>query len=56
MEAAKAAHAWCHKFQAALDAQDINDIANHFTDDGWWRDMLTIDATDFNSFKSNPMP
>lgn len=51
MEAAKAAHAWVSEFQSALDAKDADKITNLFTDDGWWRDMLTIDAVDFNSYR-----
>lgn len=54
MQAAKAAHAWVSEFQAALDAKDADKITNLFTDDGWWRDMLTIDAVDFNSYRSEP--
>jgi len=52
MEAAKAAHAWVSQFQSALDSKDADKITNLFTDDGWWRDMLTIDAVDFNSYRS----
>lgn len=52
MEAAKAAHEWVSKFQAALDKKDGDALANLFVDEGWWRDMLTIDSMDFNSFRS----
>lgn len=51
MEAAKAAHQWCTSFQAFIDKKDIDAIVEAFTEDGWWRDMLTF-AFDFNSFKS----
>lgn len=51
MEAAKAAHQWCSNFQAAIDKKDVDAIVEAFTEDGWWRDMLTF-AFDFNSFKS----
>lgn len=51
MEAAKAAHQWCTNFQAAIDKKDVDAIVEAFTDDGWWRDMLTF-TFDFNSFKS----
>lgn len=51
MEAAKAAHQWCNQFQAALDKGDSDAIADLFVDDGWWRDMLTLNF-DFNSYKS----
>jgi hypothetical protein len=51
MEAAKAAHQWCTQFQAAVDKGDESAVAELFTDDGWWRDMLTLNF-DFNSYKS----
>ncbi|KAL7008598.1 hypothetical protein EMMF5_001860 [Cystobasidiomycetes sp. EMM_F5] len=53
MEAAKACHQWVVKFQAALDKKDADALANLFVDNGWWRDMLTIDAVDFNSYRKS---
>lgn len=47
------AQAFCSSIQAAFDAKDIDGIIGHFRqDDGWWRDMLTIDF-DFNSLKTS---
>ncbi|GAA6062801.1 hypothetical protein JCM10212_006162 [Sporobolomyces blumeae] len=47
------AQAFCSSIQAAFDAQDIDGIVRHFRkDDGWWRDILTVDF-DFNSMKTS---
>ncbi|BGP43329.1 hypothetical protein JCM10449v2_007360 [Rhodotorula kratochvilovae] len=46
------AQAFCSSIQAAFDAKDIAGIERHFTDDGHWRDILTIDF-DFNSLKKD---
>ncbi|GAA5955765.1 hypothetical protein JCM3765_001845 [Sporobolomyces pararoseus] len=47
------AQAFCNSLQAAFDAKDIDGIIKHFReDDGWWRDILTIDF-DFNSLKTS---
>ncbi|GAA5931049.1 flavin-containing monooxygenase [Sporobolomyces koalae] len=47
------AKAFCDSLQAAFDAKDIDGIIKHFReDDGWWRDILTIDF-DFNSIKTS---
>ncbi|KWU44303.1 pyridine nucleotide-disulfide oxidoreductase family protein [Rhodotorula sp. JG-1b] len=48
--AADAAQAFCNSLQAAFDAKDADGIVKHFRDDGWWRDILTVDF-DFNSIK-----
>jgi len=53
MEAAKACHAWCSKIQQAIDSKDIDTIADSFSEDGWWRDMLIVNPVDFNSFKKS---
>ncbi|GJN93915.1 hypothetical protein Rhopal_006974-T1 [Rhodotorula paludigena] len=46
------AQAFCSSIQAAFDAKDIDGIERHFSNDGWWRDILTIDF-DFNSLKKS---
>ncbi|KAK4049999.1 hypothetical protein OIV83_003823 [Microbotryomycetes sp. JL201] len=38
---------------SAFDAKDIDGIVKHFCPDGWWRDMLYIDNTDFNTLRTN---
>ncbi|BGP54614.1 hypothetical protein JCM8202v2_002201 [Rhodotorula sphaerocarpa] len=48
--AAEAAQGFCDSIQAAFDAKDPDGIVGHFTDDGWWRDVLTLDF-DFNSIQ-----
>ncbi|BGP35261.1 hypothetical protein JCM10296v2_007096 [Rhodotorula toruloides] len=37
-----------HIENAAFTARDADGIIRHFTNDGWWRDILTVDF-DFNS-------
>ncbi|KPV71896.1 uncharacterized protein RHOBADRAFT_39941 [Rhodotorula graminis WP1] len=44
------ATAFCASLQSAFDAKDVVGIERHFTDDGSWRDILTIDF-DMNSLK-----
>ncbi|GAA5903013.1 flavin-containing monooxygenase [Sporobolomyces salmoneus] len=47
------AQAFCTSLQSAFDAKDIDGIIKHFREqDGWWRDILTIDF-DFNSLKTS---
>lgn len=53
LEAAKAAHNWVQKFNAALGKKDGDAIEALFVDEGWWRDMLSIDSMDFNSFRKH---
>jgi len=53
LEAAKAAHQWVTAFQQNLDSKNIDKLVDAFDDAGYWRDMLTIDMTDFNSLKKS---
>lgn len=37
---AEIAQAFCDSIQAAFTAHDPDGIIRHFTNDGWWRDIL----------------
>lgn len=50
---AELAQTFLDSFQKAIRAEDVEGIAKLFREDGWWRDILTIDSGDFNAFKSN---
>ncbi|BGP27574.1 hypothetical protein JCM10295v2_006546 [Rhodotorula toruloides] len=49
---AEIAQAFCESIQAAFTARDADGIIRHFTSDGWWRDILTVDF-DFNSIRKD---
>ncbi|BGP11269.1 hypothetical protein JCM10049v2_007172 [Rhodotorula toruloides] len=49
---AEIAQAFCDSIQAAFTARDADGIIRHFTNDGWWRDILTVDF-DFNSIRKD---
>lgn len=38
--AADAAQGFCDSIQAAFTAKDEDGIVKHFSNDGWWRDIL----------------
>ncbi|BGP19956.1 hypothetical protein JCM10213v2_008087 [Rhodosporidiobolus nylandii] len=46
------AAAFLASIQSCFTAKDAEGIVQHFTADGWWRDILTIDF-DFNSLKKS---
>lgn len=48
---AEVASTFLASLQSRFDADDAAGIAKHFRDDGYWRDILTIDSGDWNAFK-----
>ncbi|GAA5838994.1 hypothetical protein JCM11251_007848 [Rhodosporidiobolus azoricus] len=49
---AETAQAFLHSIESAFAAKDAERITSHFTEDGWWRDILNIDF-DFNSLRKS---
>lgn len=49
---AEIAQTFLDSIQKAISAKDIEGIVKHFGEDGWWRDILTIDSGDMNSLRT----